>query len=104
MIDLLFILLVVIVATLIWKLRQQSEFAKNLIEKQCIKLDLQLLSFSRSSFNFKLGEHFLQASFCFEFSSDNENSYQGKLFLSGLRQPRFELPVYRSFDSSENFH
>ena len=104
MIDLLYILLVVIVATLIWKLRQQSEFAKELIEKHCVKLDLQLLSFSRSSFNFKLGANFLQASFVFEFSSDNENSYQGKLFLSGLHRPRFELPVYRSFESSEQFH
>ena len=104
MIDLLIILLVVIIATLIWKLRQQSEFAKDLIEKHCIKLDLQLLSFSRSNFNFKLGANFLQASFAFEFSSDNENSYQGKLFLSGLHRPRFELPVYRSFDSSEQFH
>lgn len=101
MTDLLFILLVVLSATLIWKLRQQSEHAKEMIEKQCIKLDLQLLSVSRSRFNFKLGEHFLQASFVFEFSSDNDNSYQGRLFLSGLLRPRFEFPVYRSF---EEFH
>ncbi|WP_022942442.1 DUF3301 domain-containing protein [Psychromonas hadalis] len=101
MTDLLFILFVVISATLIWKLRQQSEHAKEMIEKQCVKLDLQLLSVSRSSFNFKLGKNFLQASFVFEFSSDNENSYQGKLFISGLHRPRFEFPVYRSF---EEFH
>lgn len=104
MIDLLFILLVVLVATLIWKLRQQSEYAKELIEQHCVKLDLQLLSFSRSNFNYKLGVNFLQASFTFEFSSDNENSYQGKLFLSGLHRPRFELPVYRSFESTDEFH
>lgn len=104
MIDLLYILLAVLAATLIWKLRQQSEFAKALIEKHCIKLDLQLLSFSRSNFNFKLGVNFLQASFTFEFSSDNENSYQGKLFLAGLHKPRFELPVYRSFESTDQFH
>lgn len=104
MIDLLFILLVVLIATLIWKLRQQSEYAKELIEQHCVKLDLQLLSFSRSSFNYKLGVNFLQASFAFEFSSDNENNYQGKLFLSGLHRPRFELPVYRSFESTDEFH
>lgn len=98
MLNLIFILLTVIVATLIWKLRQQSEYAKSLIEKKCIKLDLQLLSVSRSNFNFKLGPNFLQASFIFEFSSDNENSYQGKLLISGLYNPRFELPVYRSFE------
>ena len=103
MTDLLFILLVVLAATLIWKLRQQSEYAKTLIEQHCVKLDLQLLSVSRSSFNYKLGPQFLQASFIFEFSSDNENSYQGKLFLSGLHRPRFELPVYRSFDSTDSF-
>lgn len=101
MIDLLFILLVVFCATLIWKLRQQSEYAKTLVEQQCVKLDLQMLSVSRSNFNYKLGPHFLQASFVFEFSSDNENNYQGKLFLSGLKRPRFELPVYRSFDSTD---
>ena len=103
MIDLLFILFAVVCATLIWKLRQQSEYAQQLIEKHCIKLDLQLLSFARSNFNFKLGPHFLQASFVFEFSSDNENSYRGKLFLSGLMRPRFELPVYRSFDATDQF-
>jgi len=101
--DLLFILLVVICATLIWKLRQQSEYAKELTEKHCIKLDLQLLSFARSNFNFKLGANFLQASFIFEFSSDNENSYKGKLFLSGLHRPQFELPVYRSFEPEDRF-
>ncbi|PKG38600.1 DUF3301 domain-containing protein [Psychromonas sp. Urea-02u-13] len=104
MIDLLFILFVVFFFTLIWKLRQQSEYAKTLIEQQCVKLDLQLLSVSRSSFNYKLGPNFLQASFTFEFSSDNENNYQGKLLLSGLLRPRFELPVYRSFDSTDQFH
>ena len=104
MIDLLFILFAVLFFTLIWKLRQQSEYAKTLIEQQCVKLDLQLLSVSRSSFNYKLGANFLQASFSFEFSSDNENSYQGTLFLSGLRRPRYELPVYRSFDSTDQFH
>ena len=103
MTDLLFILFVVIFATLIWKLRQQSEYAKELIEKHCVKLDLQLLSFARSNFNFKLGPNFLQASFVFEFSSDNENNYKGKLFLSGLMRPRFELPVYRSFESTDQF-
>lgn len=98
MTDLLFILLTVLCATLIWKLRQQSEYAKEIIEKHCFKLDLQLLSVSRSNFNFKLGDKFLQASFAFEFSSDNENNYQGKLYLSGLNRARFELPVYRSFE------
>ncbi|PKF62794.1 DUF3301 domain-containing protein [Psychromonas sp. psych-6C06] len=103
MTDLLFILFVVLFFTLIWKLRQQSEHAKTLIEQHCVKLDLQLLSVSRSNFNFKLGPNFLQASFAFEFSSDNENSYQGKLYLSGLHRPRYELPVYRSFDSNDSF-
>lgn len=101
MLDLLFILLLVSSGTLIWKLRQQSEYAKTVITNYCLKLDLQLLSVSRSHFNFSLGKNFLQASFMFEFSSDNENSYQGKLFLNGLRKAQFELPVYRIND---DFH
>lgn len=104
MLDLLFILLVVVVATLIWKLRQQSEYAKDLIEKQCNKLNLQLLSVSRSNFNYKLGPNFLLASFAFEFSSDRENSYQGKLYISGLQRPRFEFPVYRSIEPTDQLH
>lgn len=98
MLDLLFILLLVLSGSLIWKLRQQSEYAKELITQHCVKLDLQLLNISRSRFNFSLGKNFLQASFLFEFSSDNENSYQGKLFLNGLRKAQFELPVYRVSD------
>ncbi len=104
MIDLLFILLSVCAGMLIWKLRQQSEYAKDLISKHCIKLDLQQLSVARSNFNYSLGAQFLQASFVFEFSSDNENNYQGTLFLQGLRQPRFDLPVYRSFEQSDTFN
>ena len=96
--NLLFILFCVLAGTTIWKLRKQSEYAKELIVQKCFALDLQLLSVSRSNFNFKLGDNFLQASFVFEFSSDNENSYQGRLFLRGLRHPRFELPVYRTFE------
>ena len=96
--DLLFILFSVIIGALFWKLRQQSEYARELIRKQCVKLDLQLLSVSRSQFNYRLGKDFLQASFVFEFSSDNDNCYQGRLFLNGLHRPRFELPVYRTFE------
>lgn len=98
MLHLLFILLLVLSGSLIWKLRQQSEYAKELITKHCFQLDLQLLNISRSRFNFSLGKNFLQASFLFEFSSDNENSYQGKLFLNGLRKAQFKLPVYRIAD------
>ena len=104
MTDLLLIFFTVLTATLIWKLRQQSEYAKELITKHCFKLDLQLLSVARSQFNFKLGKHFLEASFVFEFSSDNDNSYQGYLFLSGLRKARFELPVYRSFEDANTLN
>lgn len=96
MFSLLFILLCVLFGGIIWKLRQQSEYAKELITQRCFELDLQLLSVSRSNFNFKLGDNFLQASFVFEFSSDNDNNYQGYLFMRGLRHPRFKLPVYRT--------
>ena len=104
MTDLLFILLFVIFGSLIWKLRQQSEHAKELITKYCFNLDLQLLSVSRSQFNYKLGKDFLQASFIFEFSSDNDNCYQGILFLKGLYHPRFKLPVYRSFEDPNSLN
>ncbi|MEH6454258.1 MAG: DUF3301 domain-containing protein [Psychromonas sp.] len=102
--SLLFILFCVIAGSAIWKLRKQAEYAKELIEKKCFTLDLQLLSVSRSNFNFKLGDEFLQASFVFEFSSDNENSYQGRLFMRGLRRPRFEFPVYRTFEDPNTLH
>ena len=88
---------------MIWKLRQQSELAKELIEQHCHKLDLQLLSVARSRFNLKFGPNFLQASFIFEFSSDNENSYQGTLSLNGLFKPRFQLPAYRLVDDEHSF-
>ncbi|MEG3754308.1 DUF3301 domain-containing protein [Psychromonas arctica] len=102
--DLLFILLMVLVGTTIWKLRQQSELAKKLTEVHCHKLGLQLLSFSRSRFNFTLGSDFLQASFVFEFSSDGDNNYQGGLTLNGLIKPRFQLPAYRVVDDQQTSH
>ena len=98
MINLVYILLTVIAGTLIWKLRQQSEYAKEVITRHCFQLDLQLLSVARSSFNLKSGPRFLEACFVFEFSSDNQNNYQGRVYLSGLKRPRFELPPYRCFD------
>tara|TARA_R110001592_G_scaffold13583_2_gene62067 strand:+ start:2092 stop:2412 length:321 start_codon:yes stop_codon:yes gene_type:complete len=101
--DLLFILGMVFVGTSIWKLRQQSELAKKLTEQHCHKLDLQLLSFARSRFNFKLGSDFLQASFIFEFSSDGNNNYQGSLTLNGLVKPRFQLPAYRLVDDESSY-
>lgn len=99
--DLLFILGMVLAGTIIWKLRQQSEFANTIIAQHCQKLGLQLLSTARSHFNYKLGKDFLRANFVFEFSSDGENRYQGNLSLSGLMQPRFELPPYRVADEHD---
>ncbi|WP_025563212.1 DUF3301 domain-containing protein [Psychromonas sp. SP041] len=101
--DLLFILIMVLIGTTIWKLRQQSELAKRMIEQHCNKLELQLLSFARSRFNYKLGSDFLQASFVFEFSSDGDNNYQGTLTLNGLVKPRFQLPAYRLVDDETPF-
>jgi hypothetical protein len=101
--DLLFILIMVLIGTTIWKLRQQSELAKKMIEQHCNKLELQLLSFARSRFNYKLGSDFLQASFVFEFSSDGDNNYQGTLTLNGLVKPRFQLPAYRLVDDETPF-
>ena len=98
MADLLSILLTVFIIMSIWKLRKQSEQAKELITRHCQQLDLQLLSTARSSFNLKPGKSFLEASFVFEFSSDNANYYQGKVYLLKGRKPRFELPPYRCFD------
>jgi hypothetical protein len=101
--NLLFILAMVLFGTTIWKLRQQSEFAKSMVENHCQKLNLQMLSFARSHFNFKLGEEFLQAHFIFEFSSDGTSSYQGKLLLTGLTKPRFQLPAYRLVNDEDTF-
>ena len=101
--DLFFILGMVLLGTTLWKLRQQSELAKSMIERHCKNLELQLLSVARSRFNFKLGPDFLQSSFVFEFSSDGTDHYQGTLFLSGLVKPRFQLPAYRLVDDENSF-
>lgn len=104
MMELLFILFCVTFGSIIWQLRKQSEYAKKIIDKHCFELDLQLLSISRSKFNFKFGKNFLQASFVFEFSSNNENSYQGFVYMQGLGYPRFVLPAYATVMDHNNFH
>lgn len=101
--DLLFILFMVLAGAIIWKLRQQSELARTMIEQHCQKLGLQLLSTARSNFNLKLGQDFLRANFIFEFSSDGENHYQGDFSLSGLSQPRFQLPAYKMVDDEQSY-
>ena len=93
--DLFFILGMVLLVTSLWKLRQQSELAKSMIEQHCKKLNLQVLSFSRSHFNFKLGADFLQASFIFEFSSDGAERYQGRITMLGHKVREVEMDAYR---------
>ncbi len=93
--DLLWLLVIVGICIWFWQQRKQTEKAQVLIEQRCNELNLQLVSVAKERINLKLGDRFLEQSFVFEFSSDSENCYQGRLYMLGQHQYHFDIPPYR---------
>ncbi len=93
--ELLFILCLVAFCSFFWQQRKHAELAKQLINKRCEQLDLQLISIARKEISLKPGGNFLSVTFEFEFSSDNENKYIGMLTLKGGQSYQFTIPPYR---------
>ncbi|MCE0556072.1 MULTISPECIES: DUF3301 domain-containing protein [unclassified Motilimonas] len=93
--DLFWLFAIFAICIWFWQQRKQNERAQELIEQRCQQLELQLVSVARDNICFKLGEHFLEQTFVFEFSSDSENCYQGYLRLSGQHKYHFDIPPYR---------
>lgn len=79
-------------------LRKISEAGQNHAQLHCKKENLQFISVARKStrpsFD-KVHGLFMKSTFEFEFSGDGESSYQGILFLNGIKLESVVLPPYR---------
>ncbi|GEK09234.1 DUF3301 domain-containing protein [Pseudoalteromonas sp. McH1-7] len=93
----LFIIVSSVIA-LFWYSRQIAEAATRHAQHQAESLQVQLLSVActkRRIGVLKNGKLGIKSQFMFEFSSDGESAYQGKLYLENERLVRKELPAYR---------
>jgi hypothetical protein len=95
--DLVLLIIILCIGGVFWRFRATSEAAKVYLDQYCNNASLQLLSVARSqtkihSFHGKLD--FLSI-FNFEFSGNGEDSYQGKLIMTGLKVMDIELPAYK---------
>lgn len=83
---------------LFWQTRVMAETAKSAIEQYCEKHGLQVLSVARvalkPSRNAR-GNFCWQANYQFEFSSDGESYYLGRLSINGQQVVSIDTPAYR---------
>lgn len=95
--DLLAILGIAIVAYLFWQQRRQAELARQLIQRKCDELNLQLVSVSFAAHKLKtpLGQKLWHTQYNFEFSALGDDCYQGQLIMRGLQLQHFNIPPYR---------
>ncbi|QUI71616.1 DUF3301 domain-containing protein [Pseudoalteromonas sp. M8] len=83
---------------LFWYSRQIAEAANRHAQYQAESLQVQLLSVACIKRRFgvlKDGKLGIKSQFMFEFSSDGESAYQGKLYLENERLVKKELPAYK---------
>ncbi|WP_087023543.1 DUF3301 domain-containing protein [Thaumasiovibrio subtropicus] len=94
--DLFVIVGVILIATLFWQQRKQSELANRLIKQRCEQLGLQLLSTSRGRYCFTSpqGKKGIFALFHFEFSANGQDYYQGQCWMQGQHLLRFDIPPH----------
>lgn len=80
-----------------WRIRSISEKTGQYLNTYCQQNGLQLISVARKSswFSFKSGKLDWLSTYEFEFSSNGENAYKGKVTLIGLKVLETELPPYQ---------
>ncbi|MFM4701958.1 DUF3301 domain-containing protein [Aeromonas bivalvium] len=93
--ELLWILLLVVLASAFWHQRRQAELAWQYLRRYCQQHQLQLLSVARSHRQLAHGPLRLLTCYQFEFSSDGESHYLGTLTMQGLKIAGVELPPHR---------
>lgn len=94
--DLLWILVIALVASLFWQQRRQSELAKHYIQQRCRQTQLQLISIARGSHSlgWPKGPLNIQTRYYFEFSVNGLDCYQGYAVMQGMRVKEIYMPAY----------
>lgn len=103
LIDVVILLLLVLVISLFWQLRKQSEYATQQAQLYCKQHQLQFLDiaweYGRPR---KIGRHIGWFSrYRFGFSSDAETRYEGTLELLNIRLVDVKTPPYRIPSAAE---
>lgn len=95
--DILLLMIIAVVGVQFWRIRAISEQANQYLQRYCENNDLQLINVARSKTRLAINKGKLDwhNEFDFEFSSTGEDSYQGRLIMSGLMVLTTELPAYR---------
>ncbi|MFY8272688.1 DUF3301 domain-containing protein [Pseudoalteromonas sp. SSDWG2] len=81
-----------------WYRRKLAEAARTHAENQCQHLGVQLVSVACLKWTpaiLKNGKLGIRSTYMFEFSSDGESLYQGKLFMDNDRLLGKEIPPHR---------
>jgi hypothetical protein len=93
--EMLWIMLLVCLASAFWQQRRQAELAWQYLRRYCKQHELQLLSVARS--HRRLARRPLRLLTCyeFEFSSDGESHYLGTLTMQGLNMAGIDIPPHR---------
>lgn len=95
------ILLLPVFALLVvwWRYRAANERIRQLIQRQCQELGLQLLDDTVYQYRWRLswrrGNPILIRHFCFDFSADGETRYSGQVEVKGRRIGELQLPPHR---------
>ncbi len=98
--DFFWLLVVVLVIHYWWHSKGVKEIALNATRRHCIKLDLQLLDDSIALRGLwlkrdSLGKPRFWRSYVFEFSSQGDDRYHGRITLLGKRIESIDLEVHR---------
>lgn len=95
MTNLLWILTIACCIYLFWQQRRQSELARLQVERRCQQVNVQLVSFARGNYKFRLPpEPLVQTHYLFEFSVNGIDCYQGYATMQGLRLVTINMPAY----------
>ncbi|CAG8998504.1 MAG: hypothetical protein CENE_00455 [Candidatus Celerinatantimonas neptuna] len=94
--------IILLVAGLFWRHRQQAECARRLIERHCKELELQLLTIHYAGINWPmLVQRKLDWIYRFEFTSVPNRRFNGYLHLYSRRY-EFDMPAYPFPDESSD--
>ncbi|GAB3022062.1 DUF3301 domain-containing protein [Bowmanella dokdonensis] len=95
--DVVLLLLISAIGWQFWRIRAISEQAAAYLERYCQQQGLQFIALARIKTRpvANRGKLDWHSEFNFEFSGNGEDSYQGRLIMTGLKVTETVLPPYR---------
>ncbi|UJF18909.1 DUF3301 domain-containing protein [Vibrio sp. SS-MA-C1-2] len=97
-------IIILFIAMIFWQQRRQSEYARQIIQQHCKKMQLQVISiaFGRRHFFDQHRRFNWHSEFCFEFSVNGQDLYNGKLMMKGFKVVQLYTPPHRMPDEVDH--